>query len=256
MALTLASGISASDRYCTVNQPPTQPPGSYYRIGDEVIQHIGYVTTTPIWSPMFTQLYIARAQLGTTAASHLSGAALTYVRSEFLSAPAETDPGPFGTDGGGVVTVAVHEFELSVATTNFVDPADNGATTLTIPSGSLCHVFFIIKTTFNNSGNLVVYIATAVDDPNPAQSASYTVVGSGLGLGVEPQPWFSIPDVDDPPGRDHVSAAIGSLATSSPRWCTFTGARTVYAAFYSDNPSEPPTVGGGTIYALTATPVA
>jgi hypothetical protein len=29
MALTLAAGISSSDRYCTVNQPPTQPPGSY-----------------------------------------------------------------------------------------------------------------------------------------------------------------------------------------------------------------------------------
>jgi hypothetical protein len=101
MALTLAVGISASDRYCTVNQPPTQPPGSYYRIGDEVVQHIGYVTTTPIWMPNFTQLYIARAQLGTTAASHLSGAALTYVRPEFLSATADTDPGPFETGGGG-----------------------------------------------------------------------------------------------------------------------------------------------------------
>jgi hypothetical protein len=103
MALTLASGISASDRYCTVNQAPSQPPGSYYRIGDEVIQHIGYVTTTPIWTPNFTQLYIARAQLGTTAASHLSAAALTYVRPEFLSATAETDPGPFegGAGGGG-----------------------------------------------------------------------------------------------------------------------------------------------------------
>jgi hypothetical protein len=108
MALTLASGISASDRYCTVNQPPTQPPGSYYRIGDEVVQHIGYVTTTPIWTPNFTQLYIARGQLGTTAASHLSGAALTYVRPEFLSATADTDPGPFETGGGaggGGVTV-------------------------------------------------------------------------------------------------------------------------------------------------------
>jgi hypothetical protein len=101
MALTLAAGISASDRYCTVNQPPTQPPGSYYRIGDEVVQHIGYVTTTPIWTPNFTQLYIARAQLGTTAASHLSAAALTYVRPEFLSAIAETDPGPFETGGAG-----------------------------------------------------------------------------------------------------------------------------------------------------------
>jgi hypothetical protein len=100
MALTLAAGISSSARYCTVNQPPTQPPGSYYRIGDEVIQHIGYVTTTPIWTPNFTQLYIARAQLGTSAASHLSGAALTYVRPEFLSAVAETDPGPFETGGG------------------------------------------------------------------------------------------------------------------------------------------------------------
>jgi hypothetical protein len=50
MALTLAAGISASDRYCTVNQPPTQPPGSYYRIGDEVVQHIGFATPTPIWS--------------------------------------------------------------------------------------------------------------------------------------------------------------------------------------------------------------
>jgi hypothetical protein len=108
MALTLASGISASDRYCTVNQPPTQPPGSYYRIGDEVVQHIGYVTTTPIWTPNFTQLYIARAQLGTTAASHLSGAALTYVRPEFLSATAETDPGPFegGGGGGGITNTA------------------------------------------------------------------------------------------------------------------------------------------------------
>jgi hypothetical protein len=108
MALTLAAGISASDRYCTVNQPPTQPPGSYYRIGDEVVQHIGYVTTTPIWTPNFTQLYIARAQLGTSAASHLSGVALTYVRAEFLSATAETDPGPFetgGVGGGSGVTV-------------------------------------------------------------------------------------------------------------------------------------------------------
>jgi hypothetical protein len=101
MALTLASGISASDRYCTVNQPPTQPPGSYYRIGDEVVQHIGFATPTPIWSQTFLQLYIARAQLGTTAASHLSAAALTYVRPEFLSATAETDPGPFETGGGG-----------------------------------------------------------------------------------------------------------------------------------------------------------
>jgi hypothetical protein len=103
MALTLAAGISASDRYCTVNQPPTQPPGSYYRIGDEVVQHIGFATPTPIWSQTFLQLYMARGQLGTTAASHLSGAALTYVRPEFLSATAETDPGPFetGGDGGG-----------------------------------------------------------------------------------------------------------------------------------------------------------
>jgi hypothetical protein len=104
MALTLASGISASDRYCTVNQPPTQPPGSYYRIGDEVVQHIGFATPTPIWSQTFLQLYIARGQLGTTAASHLSAAALTYVRPEFLSATAETDPGPFedgGAGGGG-----------------------------------------------------------------------------------------------------------------------------------------------------------
>jgi hypothetical protein len=101
VALTLAAGISASARYCTVNQPPTQPPGSYYRIGDEVVQHIGYVTTTPIWTPNFTQLYIARGQLGTTAASHLSAAALTYVRPEFLSATADTDPGPFETGGGG-----------------------------------------------------------------------------------------------------------------------------------------------------------
>jgi hypothetical protein len=109
MALTLAAGISASDRYCTVNQPPTQPPGSYYRIGDEVVQHIGYVTTTPIWTPNFTELYIARAQLGTTAASHLSAAALTYVRAEFLSATAETDPGPFetgGAGGGGITNTA------------------------------------------------------------------------------------------------------------------------------------------------------
>jgi hypothetical protein len=80
MALTLAAGISASDRYCTVNQPPSEPPGSYYRIGDEVVQHIGYATPTPIWSQTFLQLYIARAHLGTTAASHLSAAALTYVR--------------------------------------------------------------------------------------------------------------------------------------------------------------------------------
>jgi hypothetical protein len=101
MALTLASGISASDRYCTVNQPPTQPPGSYYRIGDEVVQHIGFATPTPIWSPNFTQLYIARAQLGTTAVSHLSAAPLTFVRPEFLSATAETDPGPFESGGSG-----------------------------------------------------------------------------------------------------------------------------------------------------------
>jgi hypothetical protein len=101
MALTLASGISVSDRYCTVNQPPSQPSGSYYRIGDEVIQHIGFATPTPIWTPNFTQLYIARAQLGTTAASHLSAAALTYVRPEFLSAVADTDPGPFETGGAG-----------------------------------------------------------------------------------------------------------------------------------------------------------
>jgi hypothetical protein len=123
MALTLASGISASDRYCTVNQPPTQPPGSYYRIGDEVVQHIGYVTTTPIWTPNFTQLYIARAQLGTAAASHLSAAALTYVRPEFLSATAETDPGPFETGGGGggggsdVLTDPGNVFEPSTAVT-------------------------------------------------------------------------------------------------------------------------------------------
>jgi hypothetical protein len=101
MALTLASGISASDRYCTVNQPPTQPPGSYYRIGDEVVQHIGFATPTPIWSQTFLELYVARSQLGTTAVSHLSGTALTFVRPEFLSATAETDPGPFETDGGG-----------------------------------------------------------------------------------------------------------------------------------------------------------
>jgi hypothetical protein len=108
MALTLAAGISSSARYCTVNQPPTQPPGSYYRIGDEVVQHIGFATPTPIWSQTFLQLYIARGQLGTTAASHLSGAALTYVRPEFLSATADTDPGPFegGAGGGGIANTA------------------------------------------------------------------------------------------------------------------------------------------------------
>jgi hypothetical protein len=126
MALTLAAGISASARYCTVNQPPTQAPGSYYRIGDEVIQHIGYVTTTPIWTPNFTQLYIARGQLGTTAASHLSGATLTYVRSEFLSAPAETDPGPFETGGAGGGGLTVTDGTTDVA-----------ATTLEMPTGTV-----------------------------------------------------------------------------------------------------------------------
>jgi hypothetical protein len=119
MALTLAAGISASDRYCTVNQPPTQPPGSYYRIGDEVVQHIGFATPTPIWSQTFLQLYIARGQLGTTAASHLSGAALTYVRPEFLSATAETDPGPFetgGAGGGGVTVDNLTDPPMSVTT--------------------------------------------------------------------------------------------------------------------------------------------
>jgi hypothetical protein len=123
MALTLSAGISASDRYCTVNQPPSQPSGSYYRIGNEVIQHIGYVTTTPIWSPTFSQLYIARAQLGTTAASHLSAAALTYVRPEFLSATAETDPGPFETGGAGGGGVTVTDGTTSVTASSIQMPA-------------------------------------------------------------------------------------------------------------------------------------
>jgi hypothetical protein len=126
MALTLASGISASDRYCTVNQPPTQPPGSYYRIGDEVVQHIGFATPTPIWSQTFLQLYVARGQLGTTAASHLSGAALTFVRSEFLSAPADSDPGPFETGGGGLETPVTEAFTVAPIT----DPAPAASLTI------------------------------------------------------------------------------------------------------------------------------
>jgi hypothetical protein len=221
MALTLAAGISTSDRYCTVNQPPTQPPGSYYRIGDEVVQHIGYVTTTPIWTPNFTQLYIARAQLGTTAASHLSAAALTYVRPEFLSATAETDPGPFetgGVGGGGVTvtdgttTVAASTLQMPpggvgdegsgtarLVTTallgpypvafddvGFVNPADNGIQVATIPAGAVVKCFVITKTGWEGaSGDDYLLLTLGVLSAGGWSLVESNVSPSELG---EPQP--------------------------------------------------------------------
>jgi hypothetical protein len=213
MALTLAAGISASDRYCTVNQPPTQPPGSYYRIGDEVVQHIGFATPTPIWSQTFLQLYIARGQLGTIATSHLSAAALTYVRPEFLSATAETDPGPFETGGVGAGGVTVD---------NTVDPPTPIATLVAPGAEIVGDEARLFSSTATGTGASVSMTATAEGGDAEVKRTATTDLGTANVT--------SIATVTDAGGG---FAEANSVATSQAHNATVNSTANVNAGFGS-----------------------
>lgn len=152
MALTLKTAITATATTIDVNGTDELSNGDLLAIEDEQVLLI--TATTGSVQPGETawqRLGVDRGVLGTDEVAHAAGTSVTAVTT------------PLGA--GGVQTVRLlGPYTITPATTNLVDPADNGALIESLTAGTLVRVLTFNRTVWDSTDpELDVVLAEAVD---------------------------------------------------------------------------------------------
>ena len=240
-------------------------PAGYYTIDSEDVDVQGIHFTGTRTTTKANGRWVKRGYAGSTAASHTSGATLTryypeapggeggvtvdntvdapFTASTIISAGA-TESGPdeatLAAAGEQVVTL-LGPFTVEHDTAGFVNPAEGGLPTLTIPAGSLFQCFAVLTETWTgDSGVFALLLNAGITETDFVQMVGYQYTD----LPVTPAYMHSELDPDG-------SGSVALLSQSLPRRAIALQELTVYAAGY---PFGAVTAGAFDIYALIATP--